>query len=157
MIFLPWGTNLCKGTRNCFVPSGGGPDPNECHVIADALLFDSQNVGTSFDPKVSCELCMLTSQSGALFTIPANASVVTMQFRSCLTFFVNQAGVDEQFCRSAWVRKNQNNIYPVDLDSPLSLPSLTTLLSIVNLLRTHTVETASLQTNVGSFSMCHFS
>lgn len=33
------------GTTNCFTPSGGGPDPNECHVIADALLYDSQNVG----------------------------------------------------------------------------------------------------------------
>ena len=29
----------------CFTPAGGGPDPNECHVITDALLYDSQNVG----------------------------------------------------------------------------------------------------------------
>ena len=37
--------NLISGTTTCFTPSGGGPDPNECHVIADALRFDSQNIG----------------------------------------------------------------------------------------------------------------
>lgn len=36
-----------QGTTNCFNPSGGGPDPNECHVIADALRYDSQNIGKS--------------------------------------------------------------------------------------------------------------
>jgi hypothetical protein len=35
-----------SGATNCFSPSGGGPDPNECNVIADALLYDSQNIGT---------------------------------------------------------------------------------------------------------------
>jgi len=34
-------------TTNCFNPAGGGPDPNDCHVIADALLFESQNTGTA--------------------------------------------------------------------------------------------------------------
>ncbi|TCD66355.1 hypothetical protein EIP91_001460 [Steccherinum ochraceum] len=68
---------------NCFVPAGGGPDPNECHVISDALLFDSQNIG-------------------ALFNITTNAAVITMTFRSCESFFVNQAGVDLQYCRTDW-------------------------------------------------------
>ncbi|CAL1706429.1 unnamed protein product [Somion occarium] len=77
--------NVCGAqcNTNCFIPSGGGPDPNECHVISDALLYDSQNIG-------------------AIFTIPANANVITMQFRSCLSFFVNQAGIDEQYCRTDW-------------------------------------------------------
>ncbi|KAK7688307.1 hypothetical protein QCA50_008678 [Cerrena zonata] len=77
--------NVCGAQcdTHCFPPSGGGPDPNECHVISDALLYDSQNVG-------------------ALFNIPANASVITMQFRSCKSFFVNQAGIDEQYCRTDW-------------------------------------------------------
>lgn len=33
------------GTTNCFPGAGGGPDPNDCHVIADALRYDSQNIG----------------------------------------------------------------------------------------------------------------
>ena len=36
---------LSSGTTTCFNPSGGGPDPNDCHVIADALRFDSENIG----------------------------------------------------------------------------------------------------------------
>ncbi|KAI0070309.1 hypothetical protein K474DRAFT_1578234, partial [Panus rudis PR-1116 ss-1] len=77
--------NVCGApcTTYCWSPAGGGPDPNECHVIADALRYDSQNVG-------------------ALFTIPANASVITMQYQSCKSFFVNQAGYDEQYCRTDW-------------------------------------------------------
>jgi hypothetical protein len=34
-------------TTNCFNPAGGGPDPNDCQIIADALLFESQNTGTA--------------------------------------------------------------------------------------------------------------
>ncbi|KAF8898027.1 hypothetical protein CPB84DRAFT_1847936 [Gymnopilus junonius] len=71
---------------NCFIPAGGGPDPNECHVIADAILFDSQNVG-------------------ALFTIPVGNSTsnpVVMQFRSCKTFFVNQSNQVLEYCRTDW-------------------------------------------------------
>ena len=45
----PWSPAIAHvislGTTNCFTPAGGGPDPNECHVIADALLYDSQNIG----------------------------------------------------------------------------------------------------------------
>ncbi len=33
------------GNTNCFLPAGGGPDPNECHIIADALRFESENTG----------------------------------------------------------------------------------------------------------------
>lgn len=78
-------TDVCGAEcdTNCFTPSGGGPDPNECAVIADAILFDSQAIGD-------------------LFTIPANNSVVDLTFRSCNTFFVNQAGIDLQYCRTDW-------------------------------------------------------
>ncbi|TCD66359.1 hypothetical protein EIP91_001465 [Steccherinum ochraceum] len=79
--------NVCGATcdTNCFVPSGGGPDPNECHVISDALLFDSENVG-------------------ALFNITTNAAMamITMKFRSCETYFLNQAGLDLTYCRTDW-------------------------------------------------------
>ena len=38
-------TTPFAGTTTCFTPAGGGPDPNDCHVIADALRFDSENIG----------------------------------------------------------------------------------------------------------------
>ncbi|KAI0791903.1 hypothetical protein C8Q75DRAFT_60313 [Abortiporus biennis] len=79
--------NVCGANcvTNCFLPSGGGPDPNECHVISDALLYDSQNVGALFnlDPAT-------------------NTSLVTMQYRSCKSFMVNQAGTALQYCRTDW-------------------------------------------------------
>ncbi|ETW78478.1 hypothetical protein HETIRDRAFT_109064 [Heterobasidion irregulare TC 32-1] len=79
--------NVCGATctTNCFTPSGGGPDPNECNVIADALLYDSQNIGP-------------------LFTMdPAqNSSLIVMTYRSCETFIVNQANTSLQYCRSDW-------------------------------------------------------
>lgn len=31
--------------RHCFAPAGGGPDPRDCAVIADALLYEGQNTG----------------------------------------------------------------------------------------------------------------
>ncbi|KAI0089759.1 hypothetical protein BDY19DRAFT_84228 [Irpex rosettiformis] len=84
---LPRQVNVCGAqcNTNCFTPSGGGPDPNECHVITDALLYDSQNVGASFT--------MNPAQ---------NTSVITMQYRSCKTFIVNQAGMPLTYCRSDW-------------------------------------------------------
>ncbi|KAF9526191.1 hypothetical protein CPB83DRAFT_858213 [Crepidotus variabilis] len=82
--------NVC-GTHcnnNCFLPAGGGPDPNECHVISDALLYEGQNTGTLFQ-----------IQNGA---VPGNPTV--MQYRSCKTFFVNQDVQPLQFCRSQWAQ-----------------------------------------------------
>ena len=73
------------GNTHCFNPAGGGPDPNECHVISDALRYDSQNISN-------------------VFNIPRSAAVVTMQYRSCKSFFVNQVnGIDLQYCRQDWV------------------------------------------------------
>ena len=43
---------------------------------------------------------------GALFTLdPAqNTTVITMTYRSCESFMVNQAGVALTYCRTDWVR-----------------------------------------------------
>ncbi|KAF7303610.1 hypothetical protein MIND_00590300 [Mycena indigotica] len=78
--------NVCGNTCNtfCFTPSGGGPDPNDCNVIADALLYNSQNIGP-------------------LFTVPSGTNnTVVMQYATCLTFFVNQESVPIEYCRSDW-------------------------------------------------------
>ncbi|KAJ6540976.1 hypothetical protein DFH09DRAFT_1322838 [Mycena vulgaris] len=74
--------NTC--TTSCFTPSGGGPNPNDCHIIADALRFDSQRIG-------------------ALFTIGTGTNnTVVVQYASCLSFFVNQEVAVIEYCRSDW-------------------------------------------------------
>ncbi|KAJ7262908.1 hypothetical protein C8J57DRAFT_1334168 [Mycena rebaudengoi] len=75
-------TNVC-GT-NCFVPSGGGPNPNDCHIIADALRFNSQNIGAIFQVNTGTN------------------NTVVMQFASCLSFFVNQDLGPIAYCRTDW-------------------------------------------------------
>ncbi|KAF8154897.1 hypothetical protein B0H34DRAFT_542013 [Crassisporium funariophilum] len=80
-------TNVCgtKCNTNCFSPAGGGPDPNDCHIIADALRFESQN-------------------TGALFQIGNSTNnTIVMQFSSCKTFFVNQDFGPLAYCRTDWV------------------------------------------------------
>lgn len=37
-----------SGNTFCFTPAGG-PSASDCNVIADALLYDSQNVGVLFN------------------------------------------------------------------------------------------------------------
>ncbi|KAJ7171195.1 hypothetical protein C8R46DRAFT_1349270 [Mycena filopes] len=74
--------NQCN--TSCFSPSGGGPNPSDCAVIADALLFDGQNIGP-------------------LFTVGTGTNnTVVMQYATCLTFFVNQDTVPIEYCRSDW-------------------------------------------------------
>ncbi|KAJ7171205.1 hypothetical protein C8R46DRAFT_1216792 [Mycena filopes] len=78
--------DVCGNTCDtiCFTPSGGGPNPNDCNVIADALLYDSQNIGP-------------------LFTIGTGTNnTVVMQYASCLTFFVNQDPAPIAYCRNDW-------------------------------------------------------
>ncbi|KAJ7620953.1 hypothetical protein FB45DRAFT_838622 [Roridomyces roridus] len=74
--------NTCN--TNCFTPSGGGPNPPDCTVIADALLFDSQNVAADF-----------------VLGTGVNNTIV-MQYQSCLSFFVNQLTTDLEYCRVDW-------------------------------------------------------
>ncbi|KAJ6559283.1 hypothetical protein B0H10DRAFT_2169456 [Mycena sp. CBHHK59/15] len=81
--------NVCGATcgTHCFTPSGGGPVPNDCHVIADALRFENQNTGN------------LSTES--IHSKGTNNTVV-MQFATCLSFFVNQDFVTEEYCRNDW-------------------------------------------------------
>ncbi|PFH48159.1 hypothetical protein AMATHDRAFT_76868 [Amanita thiersii Skay4041] len=86
-------TNVCATpcNRNCF--SGGvgtGPDPNECHVIADAILFESQNTGALF------EIGTGTNNTIAFF------------FRSCESFIVNQNLTPIVYCRVNWSQTIDN-------------------------------------------------
>ncbi|KAH8091379.1 hypothetical protein BXZ70DRAFT_1011192 [Cristinia sonorae] len=76
---------VCGATcdTHCFNPAGGGPDPNQCKVISNALRYYSQT-------------------SGNVFNIPRNAAVVHVQYASCYSFFVNQANQDLQYCRQDW-------------------------------------------------------
>ncbi|OSC96686.1 hypothetical protein PYCCODRAFT_1378713 [Trametes coccinea BRFM310] len=81
-------TNVCGAQCNtfCFNPSGGGPNEGDCAVIADALLYDSQNVG-------------------ALFNITASGTPtdkITMQYNSCTTYFLNQDFNNLTYCRTDW-------------------------------------------------------
>jgi hypothetical protein len=73
-LFYFWGntvyalSSFCTGNTNCFSGAAGtGPNPNDCQIIADALLYDSQNVSPLFttNPAVSqfrqgCTDVMLT-------------------------------------------------------------------------------------------------
>ncbi|KAF9253991.1 hypothetical protein L218DRAFT_669704 [Marasmius fiardii PR-910] len=77
-------SNVCAAPceNHCFTPSGGGPDPNDCHVIADALRFDNQNVGPMFD-------------------IPTEDAMI-LTYGSCISFFLSQATGDLTYCRADW-------------------------------------------------------
>ncbi|KAI0638728.1 hypothetical protein C8Q77DRAFT_1046134 [Trametes polyzona] len=81
-------TNVCGAQCNtfCFNGAGGGPNEDDCAVIANALLFDSQNGKPLFN----------ATAAGT----PTNK--VTMQFHSCTTYFLNQAATDLTYCRSDW-------------------------------------------------------
>ncbi|KAF9457112.1 hypothetical protein BDZ94DRAFT_1302110 [Collybia nuda] len=76
--------NVCGApcATNCFLPAGGGPDPNDCHVIADALKFANENTGPTF-------------------TIGPDSSFI-MTYLSCKTFFLNQDVNFLTYCRNDW-------------------------------------------------------
>ncbi|RPD56322.1 hypothetical protein L226DRAFT_525602 [Lentinus tigrinus ALCF2SS1-7] len=81
-------TNVCGAQCNtfCFSGAGGGPNEDDCRIVADALLYDSQN-------------------EGPLFNITASGTAtdkITMQYGSCLTYFLNQASGNLTYCRSDW-------------------------------------------------------
>ncbi|KAJ7907191.1 hypothetical protein B0H13DRAFT_2662491 [Mycena leptocephala] len=86
-------------TTSCFTPSGGGPVPNDCHIIADALRFDSQNIGkyhfTLTKPYLRIRFRLMRLAQGTNNT-------VVVQFASCLSFFVNQDTVPIEYCRTDW-------------------------------------------------------
>ncbi|EIW65369.1 uncharacterized protein TRAVEDRAFT_55916 [Trametes versicolor FP-101664 SS1] len=80
-------SNVCGAACNtfCFTPAGG-PSASDCNVIADALLYDSQNVGVLFN----------VSATGT----PTNK--ITMQYGTCLTYFLNQDFSTLVYCRTEW-------------------------------------------------------
>ena len=57
---VSWSSSDARiGETNCFPGSvGTGPNPNDCAVIADALLYDSQNVGALFDMGANVRLAI---------------------------------------------------------------------------------------------------
>ncbi|KAI0716127.1 hypothetical protein C8T65DRAFT_694422 [Cerioporus squamosus] len=90
-------TNVCgaqshtpfvrTGNTFCFSGSSGGPNEDDCKVVADALLFDSQNDGP----------CSTSPLPGYTAT-----DKITMQYGSCLTYFLNQDSSDLTYCRNDW-------------------------------------------------------
>ncbi|KAM5542301.1 hypothetical protein V8D89_004174 [Ganoderma adspersum] len=81
-------SDVCGASCNtfCFSGGSGGPNQADCTVIADALLYDSQNTGPLFN---------ITAAGTA-------TDKITMQYQSCLTFFLNQDAGDLEYCRSDW-------------------------------------------------------
>ncbi|EGO19772.1 hypothetical protein SERLADRAFT_400865 [Serpula lacrymans var. lacrymans S7.9] len=80
-------TNVCGAncTTNCFTPSGGGPDPNDCQVISNALLYETNN-------------------SVPTFNATLNTTGVYMQYQTCETFFLNQATTNLTYCNQDWAQ-----------------------------------------------------
>ncbi|KAJ3991607.1 hypothetical protein F5050DRAFT_1124615 [Lentinula boryana] len=78
--------DVCGATceTNCFTPSGGGPDPNDCTVIADAMRFYSQNVNDTF------------------YIGTGTNNTVVLTYSTCETFYVNQDPVEQSYCYSDW-------------------------------------------------------
>jgi hypothetical protein len=72
---------------NCFSGTTAAPTTSDCHVIADALLYESQ-----------------PQNSGASFNVASGTSnQVVMTFGNCKTFFLNQNAPNTlSYCRSSW-------------------------------------------------------
>ncbi|RDX45062.1 hypothetical protein OH76DRAFT_1358598 [Lentinus brumalis] len=80
-------SNVCGAPCNtfCWTPAGG-PTTSDCTVIADALLYESQNTGVLFNVNA--------------FNTSTNK--VTMQYNTCLTYFLNQDFNTLTYCRTEW-------------------------------------------------------
>ncbi|KAJ3807399.1 hypothetical protein F5876DRAFT_79738 [Lentinula aff. lateritia] len=78
----PRQTNVCGNTctTNCFVPSGGGPVPDDCHVIADALR---------------------TVHSRQALSVQVN-NTIALTYATCESFYVNQDPTTQIYCRTDW-------------------------------------------------------
>ncbi|KAF8961148.1 hypothetical protein BDZ97DRAFT_1921531 [Flammula alnicola] len=84
-LLLPRQTpSVCGATCTtiCFTPSGGGPDPNDCAVIANALRFDSANIAPIF------------------FTPSGTNNTLSLTYLTCRSFFLNQATTALNYCRN---------------------------------------------------------
>lgn len=90
LLITPEKTNVCglACTTNCYAGSGG-PDPNHCQVIVDALLYESQNTGNK----------ITVSAAG-----PGLTNSLTMTYATCNSTLVNQLATDIIYCRTDWAR-----------------------------------------------------
>ncbi|KAI0757739.1 hypothetical protein C8Q80DRAFT_1091181 [Daedaleopsis nitida] len=81
-------SNVCGAACNtfCWTPATGGPSAADCTVIADALLYESQNTGVLFNVSA--------------FGTPTNQ--ITMKYNTCLTYFLNQDATTLTYCRTEW-------------------------------------------------------
>jgi len=79
------GTDVCGAqcATNCFYPSGGGPNPYDCQVIADSLNYSN-------------------STDGQQFNLTGNGSAIAMTYSTCETFIVDQAQTNLTYCRDDW-------------------------------------------------------
>ncbi|RPD56272.1 hypothetical protein L226DRAFT_214337 [Lentinus tigrinus ALCF2SS1-7] len=81
-------TNVCGAPCNtfCWSATSGAPTSGDCTVIADALLYESQNTGALF----------------AVSPTGSSTNKVTMQYATCLTYFLNQDFNTLTYCRTEW-------------------------------------------------------
>ncbi|KAE9382951.1 hypothetical protein BT96DRAFT_930095 [Gymnopus androsaceus JB14] len=90
--------DVCGDTCNtfCFTPSGGGPDPNDCTVIAEAMLYLFVQNEALADFSVG-------TGSGVIFQLFFFAlhSLIRSLSR-CQTLFVNQDSITESYCYVDW-------------------------------------------------------
>ncbi|KAJ6483625.1 hypothetical protein C8R47DRAFT_1049074 [Mycena vitilis] len=82
--FTPATGGLVHGHSSNYSDAHGGPNTNDCHIIADALRYNSQNIAP-----------LLTIGTGTNNT-------VTVQYASCLSFFVNQDASSLEYCDTEW-------------------------------------------------------
>ncbi|KIK64067.1 hypothetical protein GYMLUDRAFT_429931 [Collybiopsis luxurians FD-317 M1] len=78
--------DVCGARCNtdCFTPSGGGPDPNDCAVIADAMKYYSQSANNTF------------------VISPGLNSRLVLSYNTCQTFYVNQSPGQQSYCFDDW-------------------------------------------------------
>ncbi|TFK97119.1 hypothetical protein BDV98DRAFT_607764 [Pterulicium gracile] len=83
-------TNTCGAqcTTNCFAGTTDAPTAGDCSVIANAILYESQSLGNLF-----------TINGPGAPTVP---NTITMTFRTCKTFYLNQGLGTQSYCRTAW-------------------------------------------------------
>ncbi|RPD56260.1 hypothetical protein L226DRAFT_615771 [Lentinus tigrinus ALCF2SS1-7] len=81
-------SNVCGAPCNtyCWSSATGAPTISDCTVIEHALLYESQNTGVLFNVSA--------------YGTPTNK--VTMQYLTCLTYFLNQDFNTLTYCRTEW-------------------------------------------------------
>ncbi|KAI0353264.1 hypothetical protein OH77DRAFT_1427683 [Trametes cingulata] len=80
--------DVCDAECDTFCDtSGDGPDPNDCKIIANALLYETEAAGPSFE-------------IGAKGT---STDQIRLQYGTCSTFFFNKVtGTNLTYCREDW-------------------------------------------------------